>query len=67
MGDTCVPMADSCQSMAKPQQCKVISLQLKFFKNWKKKKGKKNGGNNLKQLLEGNISKNFFLEYRCVE
>lgn len=32
-----------------------------------KKKGKKNGGNNLKQLLEGNISKNFFLEYRCVE
>ena len=30
MGDTCTPMADSCQCMAKPlQYCKVISLQLK--------------------------------------
>ena len=30
MGDTCTPMADSCQYMAKPlQYCKVISLQLK--------------------------------------
>ena len=30
MGDTCIPMADSCQCMAKPlQYCKVISLQLK--------------------------------------
>ena len=29
-GDTCTPMADSCQRMAKPlQYCKVISLQLK--------------------------------------
>ena len=29
-GDTCTPMADSCQCMAKPlQHCKVISLQLK--------------------------------------
>ena len=29
-GDTCTPMADSCQCMAKPPQyCKVISLQLK--------------------------------------
>ena len=29
-GDTCTPMADSCQWMAKPlQYCKVISLQLK--------------------------------------
>ena len=29
MGDTCTPMADSCQCMAKPlQYCKVISLQL---------------------------------------
>ena len=28
--DTCTPMADSCQRMAKPPQyCKVISLQLK--------------------------------------
>ena len=28
--DTCTPMADSCQCMAKPPQyCKVISLQLK--------------------------------------
>ena len=30
MEDRCTPMADSCQSMAKPlQYCKVISLQLK--------------------------------------
>ena len=30
MGDTCTPMAESCQCMAKPlQYCKVISLQLK--------------------------------------
>ena len=30
MGDTCAPVADSCQCMAKPlQYCKVISLQLK--------------------------------------
>ena len=30
MGDTCTPMADSCQCMAKPlQYCKVISLQFK--------------------------------------
>ena len=30
MGNTCTPMADSCQWMAKPiQYCKVISLQLK--------------------------------------
>ena len=30
MGNTCIPMADSCQCMAKPSQyCKVISLQLK--------------------------------------
>ena len=28
-GDTCTPMADSCQCMAKPlQYCKIISLQL---------------------------------------
>ena len=29
MGNTCTSMADSCQCMAKPQYCKVISLQLK--------------------------------------
>ena len=30
-GNTCTPMADSCQCMAKPlQYCKVISLQLKL-------------------------------------
>ena len=30
MGNTCAPVADSCQSMVKPiQYCKVISLQLK--------------------------------------
>jgi len=33
MGNTCIPMADSCECMAKPPQyCKVISLQLKFKK-----------------------------------
>ena len=30
MGNTCTPMVDSCQCMAKPiQYCKVINLQLK--------------------------------------
>ena len=30
MGNTCIPMADPCECMAKPPQyCKVISLQLK--------------------------------------
>ena len=30
MGDTCAPLAGSCECMAKPSQyCKVISLQLK--------------------------------------
>ena len=30
MGNTCTPVADSCQCMANPMQyCKVISLQLK--------------------------------------
>ena len=30
MGNTCTPMAGSCQCMAKPiQYCKIISLQLK--------------------------------------
>ena len=43
MGNTCTPVADSCQCMAKPiQYCKVISLQLKeinlYFKKLKKKK-----------------------------
>ena len=38
MGDTCTPMADSCQCMAKPlQYSKVISLQLKLTKLKKKK------------------------------
>ena len=37
-GNTCTPVADSCQSMAKPiQYCKVISLQ----KNKEKKEKKK--------------------------
>ena len=32
MGNTCTPMADSCQCVAKPiQYCKVISLQLNKF------------------------------------
>ena len=32
MGNTCTPMADSCECMAKPLQCKVISLQLNKLK-----------------------------------
>ena len=33
MGNTCTPMADSCQCMAKPlQYCKVISQTLKHVK-----------------------------------
>ena len=37
MGNTCTPVVDSCQGMAKPiQYCKVISLQ-KFFFNLKKR------------------------------
>ena len=40
MGNTCTPVADSCQCMAQPlQYCKVISIQLKwinlFLKNLK--------------------------------
>ena len=32
MGNTCTPVVDSCQCMAKPiQYCKVISLQLNKF------------------------------------
>ena len=32
MGNTCTPVADTCQCMAKPlQYCKVISLQLNKF------------------------------------
>ena len=37
MGNTCTPVADSCECMTKPPQyCKVISLQLKFKKKWAK-------------------------------
>ena len=36
MGNTCTPMADSCDYMAKPPQyCKIISLQLKLKKKKK--------------------------------
>ena len=41
MGDTCTPIADSCQCMAKPlQYSKVISLQLNklIFKRKEKEK-----------------------------
>ena len=41
MGNTCTPVVDSCQCMAKPiQYCKVISLQLNklIFKKLKKKR-----------------------------
>ena len=35
MGNTCTPVADSCQYMAKPIQCfKVISLQKKKKKKY---------------------------------
>ena len=33
MGNTCIPVVDSCRCMAKPiQYCKVINLQLKVNK-----------------------------------
>ena len=38
--NTCTPVADSCQGMAKPIQCKVISLQ-KIKKNKLKKEKKR--------------------------
>ena len=39
MGNTCTPMVDSCQCMAKAlQYCKVISLQLKWINLFFKKK-----------------------------
>ena len=39
MGNTCTPMADSCNVWQKPPQyCKVVSLQLNFLKKEKKKK-----------------------------
>ena len=44
MGNTCTPMADSCQRMAKTTKyCKVISLQLKLInlKNKNKQQQKK--------------------------
>ena len=38
MGNTCIPVADSCWCMAKPiQYCKVISLQLKQINLYIKK------------------------------
>ena len=37
MGNTCTPMADSCECMVKPPQyCRVISLQLKRKKSYDK-------------------------------
>ena len=43
MGNTCTPMVDSCQCMAKPiQYCKVISLQLNKLKKFLLKR---DGGN----------------------
>ena len=42
IGNTCTPMVDSCQRMAKSlQYCKVISLQLKYINLYQKKKKKK--------------------------
>ena len=41
MGNTCTPVADSCQCMAKPiQYCAVISLQLNKFIFKKKKENR---------------------------
>ena len=49
MGNTCTPMVDSCQHMAKPlQYCKVISLQLKYINFYLKKEKEKT-------LLSGKI------------
>ena len=41
MGDTCTPVADPCQCMAKPlQYCKIISLQINLY--FKKRHTKEN-------------------------
>ena len=46
MGDTCTPVADSCQCVAKPPQyCKVVSLQLKQINLKNKKKSLKKSSN----------------------
>ena len=55
MGNTCTPVADSCQCMAKPlQYCEVISLQLNILK-MKLSKLKK----------EKNKKPFFFIEHKC--
>ena len=54
MGNTCTPIADSCQCMAKPiQYCKVISLQLN--KLIFKRKEKKNIRRKCSKMLNGCI------------
>ena len=41
MGNTCIPVVDSCWCMAKPiQYCKVINLQLKYINLYIKKRKK---------------------------
>ena len=60
MGNTCIPVADSCWYMAKPiQYCKVKKIKLKKKTlNWKKKKrlwcweGLKAGGEGMKEWTE---------------
>ena len=50
MGNTCIPVVDSCQCMAKPiQYCKVISFQLKL----KKKKLKEREGEERRREMSG--------------
>jgi len=49
-GDTCLPMTDSCQCMAKPPQyCKIISLQLKYI-HLKKCLQTKNVGEDMEKM-----------------
>jgi len=69
MGNTCIPVADSCWYMAKPiQYCKVKQI----FKKWKKKKILKIPPKNLLELINKfskvieykiNIQKSFVFLY----
>ena len=55
MGNTCTPIADSCQCMAKPlQYSKVISLQLNKL-IFKRKEKEKNVKRKCSKMLNGCI------------
>ena len=67
MGNTCTPMADSRQCMAKPlQYCKVVSLQLKeILKIQKTKQTKTSMGQRNEDLGETEIEE--IVSERCAQ